>query len=98
MKWTVAALIAVSVSLSAGCAWLAKGRNLDNAVGEALHKVEPAVQHSTAVLQCAAALQAMFRDVGKAVPTSAALTFCAAAEASPSVAPANLPLSPHGAS
>jgi hypothetical protein len=91
MKWPLLAFVVGSALSLAGCALFAKPGSLSNAVQQA----EPVLQHSTAVLQCAAVLQHSATEAGKAVPTATVLAFCAAVEASPDVPrPAPAPVTP----
>lgn len=91
MRYQLALVVTLMLCVAglAGCAWLNKTQPK---VEAAIEKVEPAIPHSLAVLQCASFVQRMAFDSGKRLGDAAALAFCAALEASPDVNPA--PTSP----
>lgn len=87
MRYQLALVVTLMLCVAglAGCAWLNKTQPK---VEAAIEKVEPVIQHSLAVLQCASFVQRMAFDSGKRLGDAAALAFCAALEASPDVNPA----------
>lgn len=80
-------VLTAALGCVAGCALFKDRSKIEQTVTDVQEKIEPVVEHSLAVLQCASFMQRMAFDSGKNLPTSAAIAFCAALEASPDVAP-----------